>query len=46
MIPIVGHYSPGYLLPSYEKLKTTLLKEVKNDLIKDLDVMKESWRKN
>jgi hypothetical protein len=32
MISIVGHYSPRYLPPSYEKLKTTLLKEVKNDL--------------
>jgi hypothetical protein len=44
MISIVGHYSPRYLPPSYEKLITTLLKEVKNDLIKDLDVVKESWK--
>jgi hypothetical protein len=40
----VGHYNFGYLPPSYEKLRTTLLKEVKNDLIKDLDVVKESWK--
>jgi hypothetical protein len=25
-------------------LKTTLLKEMKNDLIKNLDVVKESWK--
>ncbi len=34
----------GILPPSYEKLKTTLSKEVKNDLIKNLDVVKESWK--
>jgi hypothetical protein len=45
MIPTIGHYSPRYLPPSYEKLRTTLLKEVKNDLIKGLDVVKESWKK-
>jgi hypothetical protein len=44
MISTVGHYGPGYLPPSYEKLRTTLLKEVKNDLIKDLDVVKGSWK--
>jgi hypothetical protein len=44
MICIIGHYDPGYLPPSYEKLRTTLLKEVKNDPIKDLDVVKESWK--
>jgi hypothetical protein len=32
----------GNLLPSYGKLKTTLLKEMKNDLIKDLDVV--TWK--
>jgi hypothetical protein len=42
MISVVGHYNLGYLLPRYEKLKTTLLKEVKNDLIKDLDVV--TWK--
>ncbi len=40
MIYAIGHYGLGYLPPSYEKLRTTLLKEVKNDLIK---VVKESW---
>jgi hypothetical protein len=44
-IPTIGHYDLGYLPPSYEKLRLTLLKEVKNDLIKDLDVVKESWKK-
>jgi hypothetical protein len=44
MIFDAGHYGPRYLLPSYEKLRTTLLKEVKNDLIKDLDVVRESWK--
>jgi hypothetical protein len=34
----------SYLPPSYEKLRTTLLKEMKNDLIKDLDVVKERWK--
>jgi hypothetical protein len=42
MISVVGHYGLGYLPPSYEKLRTTLLKEVKNDLIKDLDVV--AWK--
>jgi len=42
IIYVVGHYGPRYLPPSYEKLTTTLLKEVKNYLIKDLDVVKES----
>jgi hypothetical protein len=42
MISAVGHYDLGYILPRYEKLKTTLLKEVKNDLIKDLDVV--TWK--
>jgi hypothetical protein len=28
MIPTVGHYNPRYLPPSYEKLRTTLLKEM------------------
>ncbi len=45
MIPTVGHYNPRYLPPSYEKLRTTLLKEMKNDLIKHLDVVKKSWKK-
>jgi hypothetical protein len=45
MIPTIGHYGHGYLPPSYEKLRMILLKEVKNDLIKDLDVVKESWKK-
>jgi hypothetical protein len=36
MTSTLGHSDPGYLPPSYEKLRTTLLKEVKNDLIKDL----------
>jgi hypothetical protein len=40
MISTIGHYNPRYLPPSYEKLKT-LLKEMKNDLIKGLDVVKE-----
>ncbi len=44
MISTLGHSNPRYLPPSYEKLRTTLLKEVKNDLIKDLDVVKESWK--
>jgi hypothetical protein len=44
MISTIGHYNPKYLTPSYEKLRTTLLKEVKNNLIKDLDVLKESWK--
>lgn len=44
MISTVGHYGVGYLPPSYDKLRTTLLKEVKNDLIKKLDVVKESWK--
>jgi hypothetical protein len=39
MISTLGHSNPRYLPPSYEKLRTTLLKEVKNDLIKDLDVV-------
>ncbi len=41
---VVGHYDLGCLPPSYEKLRTTFLKEMKNDLIKDLDVVKESWK--
>jgi hypothetical protein len=44
MISIVRHYDLGYLPPSYEKLRTTLLKGVKNDLIKNLNVVKESWK--
>jgi hypothetical protein len=44
MISNVGHYSLRYLPPSYEKLRTILLKKVKNDLIKNLDVVKESWK--
>jgi hypothetical protein len=43
-IHAIGHYGLGYLHQSYEKLMTTLLKEVKNDLIKYLDVVKESWK--
>jgi hypothetical protein len=43
-IYVVGHYGPRYLPPSYEKLTTTLLKEVKNYLIKDLDVVKEIYK--
>jgi len=46
MMPTIGHYNPRYLPPSYEKLRTTLLKEMKNDLIKHLDVVKKSWKKN
>jgi len=46
MISIDRHYGLRYLPPSYEKLRTTLLKEMKNDLIKDLDVVKESWKEN
>jgi hypothetical protein len=42
MISVVRHYCARYLLPSYEKLKTTLLKEMKNDSIKDLDVL--TWK--
>ncbi len=45
MILTIGHYGHGYLPPSYEKLRMTLLKEVKNDLIKDFDVVKERWKK-
>ncbi len=44
MISVVGYYNLAYLPPSYEKLRTTLLKETKNDLIKNLDVVKESWK--
>jgi hypothetical protein len=44
MISVDGHYGLQYLPPSYEKLKTTLLKEIKTNLIKDLDVVKESWK--
>jgi hypothetical protein len=44
MIFIVGHYDLEYLPPSYEKLRITVLKEVKNDLIKNLNVVKESWK--
>ncbi len=44
MISVDGHYGLQYLPPSDEKLRTTLLKEMKNDMIKDLDVVKESWK--
>jgi hypothetical protein len=44
MIFVVGHYDLRYLPPSCEKLRTTLLKKEKNDLIKYLDVVKESWK--
>jgi len=44
MIFTDGHYGLQYLPPSYEKLRTILLKEMKNDLIKDLDVVKERWK--
>jgi len=46
MIFDVGHYGPRYLPPSYEKLRTTLLKEVKNDLIKDFGYCEGKLERN
>jgi hypothetical protein len=45
MLINVGHYGHKYICPSYTKLQTTLLKKVKYDLIKELDVVKQSWVK-
>jgi predicted nuclease of restriction endonuclease-like RecB superfamily len=46
MIYIVGHYSPRYLPSSYEKLKTTLLKKVKNDLIRRFGCCERKLERN